>query len=282
MSIYPGVVEAFVSVDGVNVPVYDSGHDAQARRPLVLVHGSGGTAEKHFGLLFPMLAARRRVIAFDYGEEGREDPLTLDHLVNKLAGVTEYSSPGGQVDVVGYSLGAVIATAYAARNRDRVASLVAIAGWIATDPQQRLRNELYRTLQESGSEALGSFQVLMAFGTAYLAGKPWAEVQAMADASRPGPDRARQMLLNSSIDLTGEAEKVEAPTLVVGCTDDQIAPIRQSRLLFGAIHDARFAEVKAGHAVMSERPAEIFQLIDSFTQAPDETAPGTRLPHLII
>lgn len=55
-----------VEVDGARVTWFDSVAEGELERPLVLVHGSGGTTATHFGHLFPMMATRTRVIAVDW------------------------------------------------------------------------------------------------------------------------------------------------------------------------------------------------------------------------
>lgn len=283
MSIYPGANESEVEVDGDVVPYVDSIRSRGEPRPIVLVHGSGGTARSHFGALFPMLANRRRVIALDYGAvpaPGRE--LTLDTIVAKIGAVLDETAPGEPVDLVGYSLGAVASIAFAAERPRRCASLTLIAGWLRTDSHQRLRNRVWHSLFESGSDALGAFGVLNAYGAPYLAKLGPAEAAALVERSSPGPDRARQMRLIAEVDVLEAATRVSAPTLIVGCVHDQIAPLHHSRQMLGAILDARMAQVRAGHAVLTERPAEVYQLIDAFTQRPDEHPAGARVPPIVV
>lgn len=283
MSIYPGANESEVEVDGDVVPYVDSVRSKGEPRPIVLVHGSGGTARSHFGALFPMLASRRRVIALDYGSVPAPDrELTLDAVVAKVRAVLDDAVPGEPVDLVGYSLGAVVSIALAAERPERCASLTLIAGWLRTDSHQRIRNRVWRTLFEAGSDALGAFAVLNAYSAQYLAKLSPAEAAALVERSSPGPDRARQMRLNAEVDVLEAATRVSAPTLIIGCDHDQIAPLHHSRQMLGAIGDARMARVRAGHAVLTERPAEVYQLVDAFTQRPDEYPAGAHIPPIVV
>ena len=76
-------------------------------------------------------------------------------------------------------------------------------------------------------------------------------------------------------DFIEQAHQISAPTLVVGCTHDQMVPIRHQKALFGAIEDSRFAEIATGHAVVFERPSELTHYVQRFIDAPAEHSAGT-------
>lgn len=83
------------------------------------------------------------------------------------------------------------------------------------------------------------------------------------------------MDLYRRIDVVEDAHLISAPTLVFGCTHDQMVPIRHQKALFGAIADARFAEIPTGHAVVFERPSELCHHIQRFLDEPSEHDAGT-------
>ena len=66
MPLTASTVTRTVSVDGASVTCHDSVTPGELDRPLVLVHGTGGTTASHFGHLFPMMATRTRVFAVDW------------------------------------------------------------------------------------------------------------------------------------------------------------------------------------------------------------------------
>lgn len=284
MSIYPGALESAVVVDGERVPYVDSRRSKDPVAPVLLIHGSGGTALRHFGSLYPMFANRRRVIALDYGSETADEsiPLTLETLVAKVRAVLDETIGSVPVDVVGYSLGAAVAIRLAATESPRVRTLTTVAGWLRTDEQQRLRNAVWRHLYDVDAASLAQFSVLNAYGAPYLAKLTPSESAGLVRRSSPGPDRRRQMSLNAELDVLETATRVKAPTLVIGAVHDQIAPLHHSRQILGAVPDARLATVSAGHAVLTERPAEVFQLIDEFMLDPAASRPGTVLPRILV
>lgn len=283
MSIYPGAVVGTVEVNGEEVGYVDSVGSRDLAPPIVLVHGSGGSARTHFGTIFPMFASRRRVIAVEYGSAApSEDDLTVDALAGKVAGVLDAVAPQTRVDMLGYSLGGAVSIRYAAMRPSSVHTLTVAAGWMRTDPHQRLRNTLWHRLHAAGDESLALFSVLSAYGAPYLAKRTPAEMDALIARSQPGPDRLRQMRLNATLDVTDDALAVQTPTLIIAGDHDQMAPIRHSRELLGAIPDARLVQVRAGHAMFTERPAEIFQIVDEFVRNPAAHPAGSTLPRLVI
>ena len=103
MPLTASTVTRTVSVDGASVTCHDSVTPGELDRPLVLVHGTGGTTASHFGHLFPMMATRTRVIAVDWAPTA--DPaadLTVDLLVGQVrAAVDELLGPDAAFDLLG-------------------------------------------------------------------------------------------------------------------------------------------------------------------------------------
>lgn len=262
-----------VEVDGVTVAYTDNPGPADSGRlPTVLIHGTGGRTATHYGFIEPMLATRGRVIAVDWTEPA--GPVTVDALVDQVLAVIDDAVPGQAVSVLGYSLGAVIAASVAARRADAVQNLVLVAGWARTDAQQRLRNEVWNGLAEKAPELLGHYSTFCAFGSPFLHARTDEQVAQFHIPDAPSSFLRAQMQLNREIDIVDELPAITARTLVVGLTHDQMVPAHHSKELFGAIDDARYAELPTGHAVVFERPAQLFALIDEFTEHPDRYPAG--------
>lgn len=270
MSFYPGVNEGVVAVGGIEVKYYDTGNALDGRVPIVLLHGTGGSAQNNFWALFPMLSFRHRVIALDFVDDipAAYGPLDVNHFASQAEEVIRHLAPGQSVNLVGYSLGAVVAAVVAADHPELVESLVLVAGWIKTDVQQELRNRLWHQLNEIAPAALGAFMTLTAFSSEFLASKSKQEIDKLVSDVQNGPDRERKMKVNRTVDISDKISEIHARTLVIGCTHDQMVPIKHSQSLFGAIENARFAQISSGHAVVHERPAELFKHIDDFATLP--------------
>jgi pimeloyl-ACP methyl ester carboxylesterase len=151
---------------------------------------------------------------------------------------------------------------------------VLIAGWLKTDRNQLVRNAIWRELAHSGSSALSDFNLYSSYSAHYVCARTERDFQEIVDKSRRSSISPAVIKLSDNIDIGQEVQTISAPTLVVGCVHDQTVDVSHSRELFGAIQDSRYAEIEAGHAVVQERPAELFVLIDNFVAEPYATSPG--------
>jgi pimeloyl-ACP methyl ester carboxylesterase len=65
-------------------------------------------------------------------------------------------------------------------------------------------------------------------------------------------------------DVTLLAPKITAPTLVIGLSRDQVAPVERVRELRDLIPGSRYTEIDSGHMVPFERPQELQAAIRDF------------------
>jgi pimeloyl-ACP methyl ester carboxylesterase len=136
------------------------------------------------------------------------------------------------------SVGAVVAAAHAAEHA--VGALVLVAGW--TGPTAR-RNDWIGHAHDP------------AFARHTLLGPE-------GDREPPAVDAAAARVALTAD--AGELAAIDRPALVVGAAHDVVAPVGQTRLLFGGIPGAEWAELPTGHAALVERPAEVLALVGSF------------------
>ncbi|MDJ0350764.1 alpha/beta hydrolase [Cryobacterium sp. PH29-G1] len=283
MKIHPDAVEGQVRVEDSDVTYYDTGTPGDGRTPVVLIHGTGGSATSHFRILYPMLAARHRVLAINFSHlENLTRELRIEDLAAQVIAVLEDRAADTGAHLVGYSLGAAVSATIAADRPELVNTLTLIAGWAKTDQQQALRNSIWHRLFHGDRDALREFTTFEAYGHPFLGSLSETEVAALVAARSFPPGIEEQMKLNRNINILDKIGGICAPTLIVGCTYDHMVPIKHSRLLFGAIPDARLAEVPSGHAAPMERPAQLFQLIDGFVVSPQAVRPGTTLASISV
>ena len=267
--------QATVVVDGVDVTYHSAGSSPTDRPVLVMIHGTTGSTDSHYGYLFPMLAFGQRVVSIDLTAPASTEPLELEQLVRQVTAVIDRVAEGRPVNLMGYSLGAVVAAATAAGLPEGIANLVLVAGWLRTDAQQTLRNGIWRTLRTTDSPALRRFMVFCAFSPAFLAARTSGEIDDIAGRISVDGFVDAQMDLNSRINIADRVEQIRATTLVIGCSHDQMVPATHARQLFGAIEDARYTEIDSGHGVVFERPTELLHLVDTFLRKPSALAVGT-------
>ncbi len=135
------------TVDGATVHYTTTG----AGPGLVMVAGTGLDSQINYGHLVPAFAERRTVVLPDYAGSGAtvepSGPLEVDVLAGQIAAVAERSADG-PVDLLGYSLGAVVAAAVAATHTHLVRRLVLVAGWPGPDDaRQQLAFDLWQRLE---------------------------------------------------------------------------------------------------------------------------------------
>ncbi|WP_432515326.1 alpha/beta fold hydrolase [Kineococcus sp. SYSU DK001] len=271
MQIHQDAVTGTVEVAGQDVGWHDTGVPG-GPAPVLLVHGTGGSAATHYRTVYPMLAARHRVLAVDLAPAAE-----LEDIRTQVLAVLAERAPGQAVDLVGYSLGAVAAATLAAERPDLVRNLVLVCGWARTDGVQRLRNELWQRLFASDRESLARFSTFVAFGQSYLRARTDAEIAQLV-AARTFPDGVEEsMRLNARVDIARDLDRISAPTLVISGLEDQMVGPHHGRFLFGGIEDARLAEIETGHAATTERPAQVFKLIDDFLRRRPGLAPAGAL-----
>jgi pimeloyl-ACP methyl ester carboxylesterase len=123
-------VGRFLSVDGVELHYVERGRG----RPLVFLHGAGGTGVEFLASpLAGMLAERYRTIVFDrpgFGHSTRiagqcTGPLAQARLVRKAVAALSAERP----IIVGHSWGGAMALAYAASFPQDLSALIVLAGW---------------------------------------------------------------------------------------------------------------------------------------------------------
>jgi pimeloyl-ACP methyl ester carboxylesterase len=250
------------------------------RSPVVLVgpeHGYGPG-----GRLFAELLGREHdLVEVGVASAGGAPESLVDRV---RVGVEHLRAGGGNPALVGYSLGAVAAAEYAARFPGSLSSLTLIAGWMHPTGKMEAAARLGGALRPSASaeqrpsdEALAAAALLLVSSRAWRTQGPIAPREPTARRDPAAFEVAALMEGCLDRDLSEAADRILDPTLVVACAHDEFAGTEQSHLLFGAIDDARLAEIDSGHAALVERPAEVFEIVRSFIASPREHPPGTRI-----
>lgn len=248
--------------------------------PLVLLHGIGSNAQS-FTALMEVLAPSRPVLAWDAPGYGASAPLPMEWpSPSDYAGALERLLDRlgiGQIDLLGHSMGALVAGRFARLHPQRVKRLIlgSPALGYGTKPGEPLApaaasrlNAMIEEGPERFAAARGPRLLFRRHDSTLVAGA----VKAMSEVRLPGYEQASRML--STADLIGEAAHIARPTLVLVGAEDEITPPANCRRLYDALASAhpdgghRFATIPdAGHAAPQERPKEISAIIASFAPA---------------
>lgn len=237
---------------------------------IILIHGTGGNTDKHFSYIFPMLGIHQRVLSIDLYTPDKADLAVTDFSQQVEALIHHAVEEDEAITVVGYSLGAVIAAQVAASLKQRVARLILLAGWAKTSSVQQLRTTIWQQLFNDQSAALPHFVNYCLYSDDYLSARTEKQVLDLARFVKPSQDAAKQRELNYRIDITAILPDISAETLIVACREDRMVPLAQAKLLFASIQNSRYIEISSGHAIHIEAPAEVVQLINQFSQHPEQ------------
>jgi len=240
---------------------------------IVLLHGIGSRA---FSWSAQMAAwsDTHRVIAWDAPGYGRSDPLPdpappvgayADALVELLA-----ARSVERFTLVGHSLGALIAAAFAALHPDRVQALVlssVACGYGTLPPDERERRYQARAADriDLGAEAYSQKRSAVVLSPQASPASLERVREAMSSIGEAGYLAALRMLFGADIfPLLG---RITAPTLVVCGAADGVTPPDQNRRVAESIGGARFALVEAaGHVVYVEQPAAFDAVVRDFVR----------------
>ncbi len=235
--------DRFSTSDGLALTYYEWGEDG-SRPPVVLHHGFVANAQANWqatGVVDALTGAGHRVIAVDargHGESDKpHDPARYGEarMAEDLADLLAAAGVG-EIDLVGYSMGAVVSLLFAAAAGGRVRRL--IVGGVGSG------------IVECGGvdrRALANDAIIEALSAEDPASidSPGARAfRSLADAL--GSDRAALIAQAQSIHRGGVAlERISAPTLVLAGEEDPLA-IRPQVLADG-LGDARLQLLDGDH-----------------------------------
>lgn len=257
-------------VRGVEIAWEERG---QGARPLVLVHGFTGFRQD-FATQWDALAERGRTLAPDlpgHGDSGRhaqDARYRLDELAQDLrAWLAQVST--GPVDLLGHSMGGMLALRIALAEPSRVASLLLM------DTSAGPLHDLDRSLVEAASHLVrqGGMRALARVLRARAEEDPqrgepdrrverlwgperfwaWREARIEATDPRAYPLLAAELL--DGTDLTPRLGEIEVPALVmVGAQDEPF--LGPARRLAEHLPQTCYVEIpEAGHQPQHENPA---------------------------
>ncbi|MFD0149154.1 alpha/beta fold hydrolase [Streptomyces sp. NPDC055721] len=261
---------ATVSVNGAHVHYEKTGSGPA----LVLVHGTGsGGAAVNWGQTAPRFTSHRTVITPDLsGTEATDDdgaPLTAEGLAAQVIAVIE-DAANGPVDLLGFSMGSTVAATVAALRPDLVRRLILVAGWAHTDSDEYLRSlfTLWQDLGTSDPSSFGRAVAMTGFSRGFLNSIGREQFEALIPNMPPTSGTLRHIAYDLRVDIRPLLPRIEAPTLVIGGTQDITVPVEHSRALHAAITDSSYAEIDAGHVMFFEQEDAFVKLVTDFIEEP--------------
>jgi 3-oxoadipate enol-lactonase len=188
-----------------------------------------------------------------HGERARARPgLTLDDMADEVAGWTD-----GPLDVVGASLGGMVALHLALAHPDRVRSML-LACTTARGDAETMRRRALDT-EERGSAGMVESTLRRWFTPELLAVRP--EPEPLAYARRRLLDTPAGVLADTwraigGHDVLDRLGEITAPVTCLAGTRDESTPLPVMRALAVGLARSRLVEAPVPHMAFLERPAE--------------------------
>lgn len=234
----------------------------------VLVHGTFAHAEANWAAVTEAIADRYTVVAPNLAGSGattHPDVVTVDDMAAQVLAAADHAGLE-TFQVVGHSLGAVVAATLAAHHPDRVDGLVLHAPWVTTDARGAALFDLWDSLLRTDPTLLAQLLPLTVLRPEVTAA--WSEAE-FADcvavfAGLLDIRHTVQLAADRHTDLRDLLPRISAPTLVLASGQDQVVDIAAQRAVALAIPAADYREFDAGHALPVEDCAGFTRAISEF------------------
>lgn len=245
--------------------------DGAGERTIVLLHEMGATLES-WDEVVPILAARRRVLRFDWRGSGLSHKLRgvarLDVLSGDIATLLDVAGIAGPVALAGGAVGAAIALNFALRFPRRAAAVIAMAP--ATDLAEDRRAALierFELVERQGMRALAATGLDASWPQAMRTGN-MARFEAFR-ARWLGNDPASFTAINRmllDLDLRPSLAGLRCPALVLAGRHDHVRPPPVVEAVARAIPGSAFRIIETGHFMPAQTPNlvadEIMRFLD--------------------
>jgi pimeloyl-ACP methyl ester carboxylesterase len=209
------------------------------------------------------LSARHTVIRYDLRGTGLSDPApaiqSFEAWLDDLAAVLD-AAKIETAALLGVCQAGPIAIAFAARHPHRVSSLVlygtyARCGPLGTRPAGEAA--AVDTLMRAGTDLPGALrEVLARLLLPDAASAVVATFVKLQGSSATDDEIARINAVHATVDVTAEARRVAAPTLVLHLREDAFVPFEQGRGLAALVPGSRFVPLDGrSHVLLADDPA---------------------------
>ena len=244
--------------------------------PLVLIMGYAAPMEAWEPQFVDSLARRYRVVIFDNAGIGSTQalpaPLTIDAMANQTSALID-ALHLGRPDVLGWSMGGMIAQALAVLHPAQVRRLVLCAtfpGVGGVTPPQAAINDL---TNGSGVDVMYPANQAMA-NDAFTAEVESYPSAAAVPASLISAQRRAALWWFDGADAAGRrTSEISVPTLVADGTEDQLDAVANSRTIARLIPEAKLQFYPdAGHGFLFQEGTPFAVTVESFLSGPARPA----------
>ncbi|MGH7642029.1 MAG: alpha/beta fold hydrolase [Candidatus Dormibacteria bacterium] len=273
----PGRVKGTVSIATATVHVARTREGDVGYRivgsgpPLLLVMGYSGTMDTWDPQFVDALAHRFTVVVFDNAGIGRTSPLpsplTIDAMAQQTSALIASLHLGAPPDVLGWSMGGMIAEALAVLHPTQVDGLVLCSTFPGTGAQRPAQSAV-DALNAGGERATSVLFPPGHQAAATVFGLAVSEYRSSASAPTKVVAAQAKALLQAWADRDEALQhfrQIVAPTLIADGTLDRLVPPENPRHLAAGIAGARLLLYKgAGHAFLFQKLSVFVPALESF------------------
>jgi pimeloyl-ACP methyl ester carboxylesterase/DNA-binding winged helix-turn-helix (wHTH) protein len=216
--------------------------------------------------LLQHLAERCRLVRYDGRGNGLADrdvaDISFDAFVRDLEAVVEATGVN-RAAILGISQGAAVAVAYAVLHPERVSKLILYGGYAqgrnkrGSAAEAEMAAAFLAILRHGWGDERSAF--MKAFSSVFFPNGSPQQIKWLVDLQRitTSPENAARIRnACDDIDVVDLLPKVQAPTLVIHCRHDNVAPVEQGRLMARSIPHAKFVTLDSdNHVVLAGEPA---------------------------
>lgn len=224
-----------------------------------------------------LMTQGRRLVRYDGRGNGLADwqlpSIAFEDFISDLAAVMDAAGVD-RAPLVGFSQGAAVAVAFAARFPERVSALLLCGGcargWrTKRNPKLTEHFEALMVLirQAWGKENAAVRQLLTANFMPHATPEEAAAFNELQLEAVSAENAARLLSIIGDIDVTSDLGRVRAPTLVVHCRGDSLMPLSGGKELASGIAGARFVSIESDNHLLMGRElgwARFVQAYESF------------------
>jgi pimeloyl-ACP methyl ester carboxylesterase len=265
----PLATERRISVDGLSL--YTRRRPGRAQPPLLLLHGIGGSLTSWAPLLSPL--SDRDVVMIDAPGMGRSAvparPLRLWEIADYIAGAIETLGLD-RVDVLGYSLGGMVAQELARRHPALIGKLALVATMMGIGSRQPPSLKIHRVLMSTrryrDPECAVRDLPLLAGGRTARDPETLASLIATR-ALHPPSELGYRYQQWAVIGWSSRRwlRDLQMPTLVLHGDDDPVVHVVNGQLIAERIPDATLEVLAdAGHMLLFDEPDKAAEILERF------------------
>lgn len=263
-------------------------HEAGTGPPLLMLHGSGPgvTGWRNFGGNLPRFAEHFRCLVFEFPGFGVSDPTDEHPMVAAPAAAIRFLDELGldQVDVIGNSMGGIVAAQMAINHPERIRRMVTIGGvgrnLFSPGPGEGIKLLMDFTeepTREKLVQWLRSMVYDLAMVTEELIEQRWEQATDPATLASARRMYGRQAMAAAQTASSSDTppywamlHKIRARTLLTWGRDDRVSPLDMSIVPMRTIPDVELHVFPdCGHWVMIEQQAAFESAVLAFLTRKD-------------